>query len=515
MFNKKLIKMIASCLFIFILCLGIISCVQAANTENGTNTSNDKKINTKITIGPKTPGGLKKAIKIAKTNDTIYLKKGTYTGTKNTGISITKNITITGIGSKVTINAQGKRRIFKITNSNVTLKKLKLTKGYTSNAGGAIYTKNSSLTVKNCIFTNNQAKSTSMLYQRSGGAICNFNEKDNLTVNNCIFTNNKAGWDGGAINSYGKTTIDNCTFKNNKVKRLGGAIYCFNLTINNSTFRNNQAKRYGGAIICWDSTINNSTFTNNQVERHGGGIYCEDSTINKCTFKNNQAKIYGGAILSKNSTINQCTFTKNQAKYGGAISSKNSTINNCKFTKNQAIGSGGAIFSIYTWPNIINNCTFKNNQAKLDGGAIDQTGDSTIDNCTFINNQAKRNGGAIYNYCNNLINNCTFINNLAKKDGGAIYKSDYGIFEVNNCIFTTNQARNGGAIFSAVNSTIEKCTFEKNKADQKGGGIYNQAELLQITNSIFKNNIAAKNYNAIFSKGNVTQKNVTITPKSY
>lgn len=49
----------------------------------------------------------------------------------------------------------------------------------------------------------------------------------------------------------------------------------------------------------------------------------------------------------------------------------------------------------------------------------------TVDNCTFTNNQAK-NGGAIKldcNYlvpCHSLISNSRFINNSAIKDGGAI-----------------------------------------------------------------------------------------------
>jgi predicted outer membrane repeat protein len=85
--------------------------------------------------------------------------------------------------------------------------------------------------------------------------------------------------------------------------------------------------------------------------------------------------------------------------------------------------------------------------------------------------------------------------------------------KVHNCIFTFNKAKDGGAIYFIGLSTVEKSTFKNNKANQKGGAIYNQAKSLKISDSIFKNNIAGKTYNTIFTKVTMTQENVTITPK--
>ena len=390
MFNKKLMKTIGFGLFLFTICFGIISCTYAADVGNDTNTTNQTNLKSNVTIDPKTIGGLKEAINSVKINGTVYLKNGVYTGTNNTGITINKSINIVGLGSKVTIDAQGKRQIFIISNGDVTLKKLKLING---NANGL---------------------------NKLGGAI--YCKKGSLTVSNCIFTANKAN--------------------------IGGAIYAdkFSLIVNNCTFTKNQAKS-GGAIACYEKT-----------------------TINKSTFKNNKATVEGGAIDSIESTINNSVFTSNQAKNGGAICSLQSTIFKCTFNSNQGT-YGGAIF---------------------DGR------DSTVNNCKFTSNKAKENGGAIYENGWSLDENNSTVNNS---------------FKVNNSTFTKNQAKNGGALYSKGNISIEKCTFEKNKATQKGGAIYNLAKPLKIIDSKLKSNIAGKKYNAIYSKNTISKKNVTITPK--
>ena len=395
MFNKKLMKTIGSCLFLIVLCFGLISSASAAEIGIDKDVSKQKSINSSIIIGPNTPGGLKEAIKLAKTNDTIFLKNGVYTGENNTGISINKSISIEGLGSNVTINAQGKNRIFDIEKGKVTLKKLKLINGYAYGKnpyGGAIYSNGS------------------------------------LKINDCIFMRNKADA-GGAIYSEGKTYIVNCT------------------------------------------------------------------------FKNNQAKLYGGAIYSSLfSTINKCIFTNNTAKEGGAIYGSDQSLKNSIFKGNKA-DVGGAVYFRYS---AINNCTFKNNQARLDGGAIFST-QSTVNKCIFNNNQARRHGGAIYEY-----EHAYFFESRS---------TDISIFKVRNSKFTHNQAKkSGGAIYfdgnsTDLNSTIDKCLFQKNKAGNKGGAIYNIVKSVKIANSKFKNNIAGNVFNAIFSKTKISKKNVKITPK--
>jgi len=244
------IKKILIIFLIATIAISTISIASAANKE----------------IGPNTPGGLKKAIDTAKNGDTISLKNGVYTGKNNSGITINKNIKIIGKGSKVVLDGQGKYQLLKIKeNKKVTLTKIKFTKGYSKNNGGAI---------------------------DSAGT---------LTVNSCTFKDNKAYRFGGAISSYDSLAISSSTFTNNQAERhSGGAIYAqsYKFTVSKSTFTKNQAK-YGGGAICSarfmkESTVNSCTFTNNQVKRNlGGAIYNMKSSKMKITnsnFNNNPSK---------------------------------------------------------------------------------------------------------------------------------------------------------------------------------------------------------------------------------
>ena len=336
---------------IAVLAISMISAVSAAD----------------ITIDPKTPGGLKGAISSANNGDTILIKDGVYTGEANTNVEIRKDIKIKGIGSNLVFDGANRTRIF-IVFGKVTVEKIKFTNGkyvVKSKApkyGGAIATASKSfLTVKNCIFTNNQGS------LRGGG----INSEGSLTVENSIFTNNKAKF-GGAIHIEDKNTgtINSCTFTNNQATNdrsfgLGGAINAFNvnLLVNKCTFTGNKGSS-GGAVFTGEhlKKSNKITFTNckfikntavgyyvNQANGDGGAIASNYGkiTISKTTFKDNKASRNGGAIRTNTYapedklSITDSEFSKNfAAKKGGAIEvtlvGKVFTIINTKFSKNIA-----------------------------------------------------------------------------------------------------------------------------------------------------------------------------------
>src|SRR5690606_22712959 len=110
-------------------------------------------------------------INLADTGDIVKIADGTYTGTDNTQLTITKSMTITGQSQAGTIiNGTGTNWLFQINSGvNVTLINLTLTNG-TNNMGGAIYNKGN-LTVQNCTFTNNTATGSNPI---GGGAILNY-----------------------------------------------------------------------------------------------------------------------------------------------------------------------------------------------------------------------------------------------------------------------------------------------------------------------------------------------------
>jgi len=233
------------------------------------------------------------------------------------GIVIDRDLNVYGNGH--TINGSDKARIFIINSGTVVFHNITFTNGNTSNHGGAIRGK---CTTIDCTFTNNTADAL-------GGAIY-----DGSAIN-CTFTGNKAEWIGGAM--YLGSAI-NCTFTGNTAKDWGGAMnggYAINCTFTNNTAKDGGAIYSGSAINC--------TFTGNTAKDGSGGAMNGGYAIN-CTFTGNTAKDWGGAMRS-GSAIN-CTFTNNTAEEDGGAIYSGSAIN-CTFTSNTAKWNGGAMANSY------------------------------------------------------------------------------------------------------------------------------------------------------------------------
>ena len=104
-------------------------------------------------------GDLKSALDNTNLNegDTIYILKGTYKGTSNTGLTIAKsNLKIVAADDNVIFDGENSRQIFKITGDNVLVKGLMLTKGKTTN-GGALNIDGDNICINDCTLTSNNA----------------------------------------------------------------------------------------------------------------------------------------------------------------------------------------------------------------------------------------------------------------------------------------------------------------------------------------------------------------------
>ena len=134
-----------------------------------------------------------------------------------------------------------------------------------------------------------------------------FGENEGL-IEGISFDGNDSGGSGGAIaiNQEG-VTVRNCKFISNKARTnnftaKGGAIYVNNdhATIENCTFDKNFADGHGGAIYVGEENVlmKNCSITNNQAG-YGGGIYInnDDNTIENCTITDNSAGNEGGGIF--------------------------------------------------------------------------------------------------------------------------------------------------------------------------------------------------------------------------
>ncbi|WP_321423206.1 PKD domain-containing protein [uncultured Methanobacterium sp.] len=201
---------------------------------------------------------------------TIHLASGTYTGTGNVALTITKNVTIVGENQAI-LNGANTNTIFTVNSGvNVTFTQLKFTGGKGTN-GGAIY--------------------------NSG----------TLTLNNCTFSTNSASSMGGAIYSTSTLNVNGCTFSSNTVITKGGAIYnTGTLNVNNSIFTGNMAtSNHGGAIFNQGTaTVNNTLFVGNIANLNGGAIFDQGTlTVRFSSFVNNRASS-GSSIYRSSGTVN-------------------------------------------------------------------------------------------------------------------------------------------------------------------------------------------------------------------
>jgi CSLREA domain-containing protein len=179
-------------------------------------------------------------------------------------LAITEDLTIDGDmdgdnRADITLSGNNTSRILNITggSTDVSLKSLTITAGFTSGQGGAVYAFDAgTLTIIDTSIENSHADS-------HGGGLRVY--ATDLTMVNSLIDHNSTNLEGA-----------------------GAFITSSTATIINSTFFYNDADGVGGGISAWTSTVSliNSTITNNLADADGsdggsgGGIYNSGSTFN-------------------------------------------------------------------------------------------------------------------------------------------------------------------------------------------------------------------------------------------
>ena len=256
----------------------------------------------------------------------IYLLEGTYSGTGNVNLELTKllgYLNIIGVDGKTIIDGNGKDYAFNFgTTLNVNIKNIIFTNLYSKKSAGLIKGGSGDFTVNidNCTFEKCNAKS---LIQTNG------------EINNVIMRDNSlsSSFISGAV------SIDNLLFENNSGN---GQISSIEKGIYNSTFINNKITSKStndyGIISVSDANFvsSNNVFENNTVK----GLYinkgCANFTSINDTFINN-AGVTGGAVKGGGTFIH-AKFINNTATKGGAIyhDSNALTLKDCIFENNKA-----------------------------------------------------------------------------------------------------------------------------------------------------------------------------------
>lgn len=193
--------------------------------------------------------------------------------------------------------------------------------------GGAIYSTDGSLTIRNAVFTDNTTTS-------DGGAIWSATTVT-LSITDSLFFANSATSEGGAIEARSLATLDRVVIRDNTAGSDSGAIENVtggDLTIRDSTVSGNMAGS-GGAIENYATlTIINSTFSGNQATSSvGGGIRdltgATSAIINSSITGNSTVSMGGGGGLYESGTTTLTnTIVANNIAPADANCSGNGTI---------------------------------------------------------------------------------------------------------------------------------------------------------------------------------------------
>lgn len=264
------------------------------------------------------------------TGDRTYtIGSVTETLTNNLGNTASGIFSVSGENQNSSIfSGGGQYNFFRLTSTDNTvlnLSNLTIQDALKDNAGGSVLVLQNGNTanIESVIMKDNTATP-------SGGAI--YSNNGNLNIKDSIFDNNKSNASGGAIVVYGtdgKTVIDNSIFQNNSASSTG-AVYSFgNTTIKNSGFTNNNANFRGGALIVGsnsNTSVTGSYFSNNSSQEFAGAIYNDGNLIiDNTVIEGNKALHHepsgadgrGGAIynsgqgiliLNENTLYKRCRF---------------------------------------------------------------------------------------------------------------------------------------------------------------------------------------------------------------
>ncbi|MEZ5046780.1 MAG: choice-of-anchor Q domain-containing protein [Chitinophagaceae bacterium] len=308
-----------------------------------------------------------------------------------------------------------------------------------------------------------------------------------------IFANNKGA---GVYAQTSVIRIENCLVKNNYVSYCGAGVFVVDFgnpdsngaIIRNTIFANNTSGDKGGALGARQVRlkVQKCEIANNSATNEGGGFYFNLSRgeIDSTHIDNNTSQNYGGG--------------------GFGIFGYDFIIKNSLFENNSS-DKGGALVNSLTTAELMNT-TFKNNSATTFGGAVSSKDYSyatevTYTKCNFINNSAGVFGGAIYDSSLNIYDyyQCVFDSNTALS-GAALYKGDRiatstpSTFRFYRNIFHKNLATGGVPLGGAVHivndsSYFGNCVFAKNQGHVTGGIIIESASWLKgIENCIFFDN---------------------------
>eukprot|EP00210_Caulerpa_lentillifera_P007464 g7134.t1 len=314
----------------------------------------------------------------------------------------------------------------------------------------------------------------------TGAAACIDNS--NLIIIGALFENHKASYGGAIYAQAFNMTIKNALFKNNNAHVMGGAISGDNgtITFENTSFIENSST-LGGALHVYNATFIASeiSFLHNKASE-GAGLLCKESTVSIGPFTNAKGKIPSSRVVTQlNSLFGIYAFNNTGLDSGGVIASKvsNVIISYGAFVDNSA-PEGGAIQVTSDKETSVNiaHSILEGNMADVRGGSIAAR---ATDGDLFVNLSSvqfkkciSNEGGAIFfTSVNALVENCIFDSNAAN-DGGAAF------IQKSRTVLSNEETFKDRSITPDIRVAVRNCCFIGNKANTRGGAIMLRGELL-------------------------------------
>lgn len=305
-----------------------------------------------------------------------------------------------------------------------------------------------------------------------GGSTVIFNEDDGVSEIKDNRTVDQQG--GGFTNRSGTLHITGVSIADN---RAGTYVY--------DDGRNPGDRVGGGFYNLSGGTVNltDVSITGNQAEGRGGGFYTDRGTVN----------IDGSTDSRTDNTITGNRQVENSTNRGGGaiyVSNQGAVVNIADATikDNRSNDQGGGIHSISGGRANLSNVEVSGNESRNQGGGIYVQSDQgivTLDHVDLIGNASEVNHGGAINtngriYADTVLlqNNRTGWNLDGNSGSGALVASG-----TNNRVGGAMYVEGAEAAFIGVNVSIDS-----NFSHGRGGGVYVNDGLLDLTNFSISNN---------------------------
>jgi hypothetical protein len=261
----------------------------------------------------------------------------------------------------------------------------------------------------------------------------------------------------------------------------------------------------------WETPIKSLQAAIDLVAASGGGevwvkagVYKPEGDSRESTFLLRQnVKLYGG-FRGTESERSQRNAKANRTVLSGDIG-KTTDSDNCYHV---VTGSSKSLLDGF----IISKGN-ANGLAEQGVGAglllPNRTRDFSLINCTFEKNNAGWQGGGVFAENASLtVTNCMFFANAALSGAGLATKGDTNLRMLDTFFSSNFSLQSGGAIElqPGIDAVITGCSFVYNRSEGSGGAVSlqipeNGTARLELIDSTFTGNIAAKNAGAILLRG--------------